>query len=144
MKLAKDMEARHRLEVESKQQECERLADQFYEQRRQNEVLKAQIEAVKSESEKEIRDLKEKFRQESQELALENQALLAKTDDRRDRDLIRQLRRDLDDTKRRCTELLSEVSDIRKERDILKLDKGDTQIRHAKDLEDARNQIRTL
>jgi ElaB/YqjD/DUF883 family membrane-anchored ribosome-binding protein len=77
MKLAKDMEARHRLEVESKQQECERLADQFYEQRRQNEVLKAQIEAVKSESEKEIRDLKEKFRQESQELALENQALLA-------------------------------------------------------------------
>ena len=41
MKLAKDMEARHRLEVETKQQECERLADQFYEQRRQNEVLKA-------------------------------------------------------------------------------------------------------
>ena len=31
MKLAKDMEGRHRLEVETKQQECDRLADQFYE-----------------------------------------------------------------------------------------------------------------
>jgi len=27
MKLAKDMEARHRLELETKQQECDRLAD---------------------------------------------------------------------------------------------------------------------
>jgi DNA helicase IV len=27
MKLSKDMEARHRLEVETKQQECDRLAD---------------------------------------------------------------------------------------------------------------------
>jgi len=65
MKIAKDMEARHRLEIETKQQECERLADQFYEQRRQNEILKAQIEVVKSESEKELRDAKEKHRQEA-------------------------------------------------------------------------------
>ena len=72
MKLAKDMEARHRLEVETKQQECDRLADQYYEQKRQNEVLKAQIEAVKSEAEKEIRDLKDRHKQEAQELALEN------------------------------------------------------------------------
>jgi hypothetical protein len=31
MKIAKDMEARHRLDLETKQQETERLADQFYE-----------------------------------------------------------------------------------------------------------------
>jgi len=65
MKLAKDMEARHRLELETKQQECDRLADQYYEQKRQNEVMKAQIEAVKSEAEKEARDLKEKHKQEA-------------------------------------------------------------------------------
>ena len=62
MKLAKDMEARHRLELETKQSECDRLADQYYEQKRQNEVLKAQIEAVKSEAEKELREAKEKHR----------------------------------------------------------------------------------
>jgi uncharacterized protein (UPF0210 family) len=107
-------------------------------------VLKAQIEALKSESEKELREAKEKHRQEAQELALENQALLAKAENRRDRDLIRQIRRELDEHKRRCTELLGEVSDLRKERDLLKLDKGDSQVKHARDLEEARNQIRTL
>ena len=107
-------------------------------------MLKAQIEAVKSESEKDLREAKEKHRQEAQELALENQALLAKAEDRRDRDLIRQIRRELDEHKRRCTELLGEVSDLRKERDLLKLDKGDSQVKHARDLEEARNQIRSL
>jgi hypothetical protein len=34
--------------------------------------LKAQIESVKSESEKEIKDLKDKHRQELQEVTLEN------------------------------------------------------------------------
>jgi hypothetical protein len=62
MKVAKDMEARHRVEIEAKQQEVDRLAEQYYEGRRHNEVLKAQIESVKAESEKEIKDLKEKHR----------------------------------------------------------------------------------
>jgi hypothetical protein len=62
MKVSKDMEARHRVEIEAKQQEVDRLAEQYYEARRHNEVLKAQIESVKAESEKEIKDLKEKHR----------------------------------------------------------------------------------
>jgi uncharacterized membrane protein len=62
MKVAKDMESRHRVEIEAKQQEVDRLAEQYYEARRHNEVLKAQIESVKAESEKEIKDLKEKHR----------------------------------------------------------------------------------
>ena len=41
MKIAKDMEARHRLEIEAKQQETDRIAESFYETRRLNEVLKA-------------------------------------------------------------------------------------------------------
>ncbi len=107
-------------------------------------MLKAQIEAVKSESEKEIRDLKEKHRQAAQELALENQALLAKAEDRRDRDLIRQLRREVDEHKRRCTELLAEVAEIRKDRDHLKLERGDLSVRHQRELEEAKNQARHL
>lgn len=33
---------------------------------------------------------------------------------------------------------------MRKERDLLKLDRGDTQVKHARELEEARNQIRAL
>jgi DNA repair exonuclease SbcCD ATPase subunit len=144
MKIAKDMEARHRIEVEGRQQEVDRVSEQYYEARRHNEVLKAQIESLKSETEKEIKDVKDKHRQELQELTLETQALLAKSEDRRDRDLIRQLRRDVDEHKRRCTDLLSEVGDLRKDRDLIKLDRGDIQIKHQRELEELRNQIRVL
>lgn len=58
-------------------------------------------------------------------MMLENQALQSRADDKRDRDLIRQLRRELDEHKRRTTELLSEASEIRRERDMLKLEKNE-------------------
>ena len=70
--------------------------------------------------------------------------MLAKAEDRRDRDLIRQLRRDVDENKRRCTELLSEAADLRKDRDLIKLERGDLQIKHQREMEELRNQIRLL
>ena len=72
MKIAKDMEARHRLELDGRQQECDRLAEQFYEAKRQAEVYKAQLEAAKSENEREQRDVRDKHRSELQDLTLEN------------------------------------------------------------------------
>jgi FtsZ-binding cell division protein ZapB len=56
--------------------------------------------------------------------------LLAKSEDYRDRDLIRQLRCEVEEKKRRCRELLSEAANLRKDRDMIKLDKGDLQINH--------------
>lgn len=144
MKIAKDVEHRHRLELEAKQDENERLANSYYEAKRVSEVLKAQVESLKSEGDRELRDLKEKHRQEVQELTLENQALLSKAEDRRDRDLVRQLRRELDDSKRRCSELQSEAAELRKERDFLKLEKAEAQVKAARELEEARNERRVL
>jgi regulator of replication initiation timing len=65
-------------------------------------------------------------------------------DDRRDRDLIRQLRREVDENKRRATELLSENADIRKERDSLKLERGELSIKHTRDLEELKNSHRQM
>lgn len=58
-------------------------------------------------------------------MMLENQALQSRADDKRDRELIRQLRRDLDENKRRITELLTEASDLRRERDFSKMEKNE-------------------
>jgi len=74
-----------------------------------------------------------------QDLIIENQTLTTKLDDKRDREVIRQLRRDLDDYKRRSNDLLSETSDLRKERDQVKVEKNDMMISHARELEDERN-----
>jgi len=74
-----------------------------------------------------------------QDLIIENQTLTTKLDDKRDREVIRQLRRDLDDYKRRSNDLLSETSELRKERDQVKVEKNDMMISHARELEDERN-----
>lgn len=73
------------------------------------------------------------------EMMLENQALQSRADDKRDRELIRQLRRDLDENKRRITDLLTEASDLRRERDIAKMEKNELQLQSTKDLEEERN-----
>jgi hypothetical protein len=64
MKVARDVEARHRAELETSRLETERALEQFYEARRVAEVLRAQTEAAKTEGDKELRDVKERHRQE--------------------------------------------------------------------------------
>ena len=75
MKIQKDIDARHRVELDSKQQECDRLAENYYEAKRQSEILKTQIEAQRHEFEREITDSKEKARRDLSDMLIENQAL---------------------------------------------------------------------
>lgn len=65
-----------------------------------------------------------------------------KADDRRDRELIRSLRRELDEHKHRNNDMLAELTELRKERDSCKMELNEEIIRHARELEDERNQKR--
>jgi hypothetical protein len=58
--------------METKIQENERLSDQYYESKRQLDIMRTQYEALKFENEKEINDCKDRFKGEIQELMLEN------------------------------------------------------------------------
>ena len=86
--------------------------------------------------------MKEKSRKESSELLIENQALQAKADDKKDRELIRQLRRDLDTHKRKEQELHSESTELRRERDSIKLEKNEMFVQLTKELEEERSSKR--
>lgn len=77
-------------------------------------------------------------------MMIENQALQSKTDDKRDREIIRQLRRDLDEQKRRVTQLQQESNDVRREKDLIKLEKNEQFIHSTRELEDANSQRRQL
>jgi len=144
MKIQKDIEGRHRIELDQKQQETDRLSELYYESKRQLDVLKTQLETQKFESEKEVTDLRDKHRTEMHEMMLENQALQSRADDKRDRELVRQLRRDLDENKRRINDLLGETSDFRRERDIAKMEKNELQLQYTKEVEDEKNQKRLI
>ena len=125
MKIQKDMESRHRVELDQKQYEADRLGEQYYEVKRQLDVVKTQLDTQRHEFEKEVAELKEKSRKEASELMIENQSLQAKADDKKDRELIRQLRRELDSHKRKNQENLSECTELRRDRDLIKLEKNE-------------------
>ena len=72
MKIQKDIEGRHRVEMEQKQYEADRIGEQYYEAKRQLDVVKTQLDTQRHEFEKEVAELKEKSRKEASELMIEN------------------------------------------------------------------------
>jgi hypothetical protein len=72
MKIQKDIEARHRVEMESKSHELERFGEQYYETKRQLDIVKTQLETQRHEYEKDLSDLKDRSRKEASDLMIEN------------------------------------------------------------------------
>ena len=65
-------------------------------------------------------------------------------DDKKDRELIRQLRRELDTHKRREQALNSEATELRRERDLIKMEKNEQFVQLTKDLEDEKGAKRGM
>jgi len=58
--------------------------------------------------------------------------------------MIRKLRRDLDEAKRRLAESGSELAEVCKDRDSAKLDRNDSIVKHAKEVDNERTSRRVL
>jgi hypothetical protein len=65
-------------------------------------------------------------------------------DEARDQELVRKLRRDLDEAKRRLSEKDTSYAEVCKERDNAKMERNDEFIKHAKELESERTSRRVL
>jgi hypothetical protein len=101
MRIQKEVEGRFRMEIEGRQNEIERISDAYYEIKRQNEIFKTTIENIKYESEMVITELKNRHKSEISELLEQNHALHLRVDDSKDKDVVRSLRRELEEHKRR-------------------------------------------
>jgi len=66
---------------------------------------------------------------------LENQSLIVRADDSRDWDLIRELRRELDENKWRQSDLIAESNEMRREWDNAWTEISDLKVDHARELE---------
>ena len=145
MRIQKDLENKYRFELDSKALELEKVSENYFESKRLYELSKTQVESQKVEYEKVVSDLKRRHQQELQELVADNHALQLRIEDSsKDREQQRQLRRDVDDLKRRLCESQQESLDLRKERDQLKIDKNELLIKNAKDVEEERNHRRVV
>ena len=75
MRVTKDIEARFRLELETKGMELDKMTEAYYETKRQLEIVKTSFESHKYESEKLLNDLRDKHKTEINELFEENHSL---------------------------------------------------------------------
>ena len=75
MRVTKDIEARFRLELETKALELDKMTEAYYETKRQFEIVKTSFDSHKYESEKLLNDLRDKHKTELNELFEENHSL---------------------------------------------------------------------
>lgn len=118
MRIQKDLENKYRFELDSKAMELDKVSESYFETKRLYEVAKTDLESCKLEHEKVVSDMRRRHGEELQEVVADNHALQLRIEDSsKDRDQSRQLRRDVDDIKRRLCEAQQEAIELRKERD---------------------------
>ena len=116
----------------------------MYESRRQLEIVKTALESTRYENEKFVSDLRSRHKSEVEQLSEENHSLHLQLEESRDQEQVRKLRRDVDEAKRRISDLNAELIEVRKERDFAKMEKNDLLIKHAKEIEEERTTKRVL
>ncbi|KAL4440811.1 hypothetical protein ABPG74_013792 [Tetrahymena malaccensis] len=79
VRLLNELEAPHRIELEAKQLEIERLQEKQYDLKRQLELFKTKYEVITAEAQRDIRELKEKHKIELKDMMLELQINQEKT-----------------------------------------------------------------
>ena len=97
---------------------------------------------MKFDFQRDIENNKLKYREELQVVLKENEKLQTHIENSKEKELLRQSRRDLEESKRRLEELQKECNDLRKDRDKLKDEKNDMVINFNREVEDERSKKR--
>ena len=91
-----------------------------------------------------MKDLKERNKNEVNDMVLEIETLHNKMDDNKDKEQMRVLRREVEEYKRKYQESQREAGELRKQRDQLKLERNDLILSHSKELDSLNTAHRTL
>jgi len=142
IKIINELEIPQRQAIEAKNQEIERLQDQVYELKRQVDYTNSKYENIRFEAEKDIRDLKERHKFEISDLMIEIQTLQERVEDTREKEIIRALRRELDEIKFRYDENENEMEELRREKEKLRDEKNDILIKLNKQVDVEKNEKR--
>lgn len=142
LKTRKEFENSHTMELEERQNIINKIKEERDELKRNLEFLNIKHENLKFDSQREIESNKFKYKEELQVLIKENQKLQSQIEMSKDRDMLRQARRELEEAKRRMEEYQKECNELRKERDALKDSTNDLIISHNRAIEDERSKKR--
>ena len=102
MRIQKDLENKYRFEIDSKTLELDKLSESYFEVKRLHELSKTSLESLKIENEKVISDIKRRHTEEIQEVVTDNHQLQLRIEDsNKEKEVSRQLKREIDELKRR-------------------------------------------
>ncbi len=137
-KIAREIEAPYKQKVDGMTQEMDKLESEMSDLRRQNVLLKSELDANNAEHERQLQDLKQRNKAQVSDLMAELQLLHERVDDTKDKEAIRLLKREVEEHKRKAMDSMKEVAELRKQRDELKLERSGLLIEQAKQLDQAR------
>ena len=142
VKLVNEIEGPMKIALDNKEEEIMRLQSQIYDLTRKLDLSQLQYATYRSDTEKELRDLKERYNLETSHLFIEIQHLQEKLEDSPDKDTIRTLKREREELKIVQEQLYQELDDIKKKLDIVKNEKNEIRIKFNKEIEEEKNKVR--
>lgn len=142
LKAKKEFENSHAMEMQERQNIIDQIKQERDELKRNLEFLNTKHDNLKFDSQRDLESSKLKFKEELQMLIKENQNLQSQLQLNKDRENLRQCRRDLEDAKRRMEEYQKECIELRKLKDATKDQMNDLVIQHNREIEAERSRKR--
>lgn len=127
-----------------KERDIETLNEQLNDQSKRNELLLTEYETMKNEAQKEIEILKDSHKNEVRELLFKLQLVSEKSDSSVDKEAFRDLKNENDLIRRQNNEFMSEISALRREKELNIMEKNDTRLSLIKDLDSEKLKNRIL
>ncbi len=137
-KIAREIEAPYKQKVDMLSQDIDRLESEISDLRRNNALLKSELESKDSDHARQVSELKQKHQAQVADLMSELQAMHERADDTKDKEIIRTLKREVEEYKRKSMDSVREAAELRKQRDELKLEKSTAAIEQARQFEQVR------
>jgi chromosome segregation ATPase len=142
VKLVNEIEGPMKIQVEAKEDEIARLQGTIYDLTRKLDLSQLQLNGLKTDAEREVRDMKERYANETGHLFAQIKILNEKLEDPADKETIRVVKREREELKLKNEKAFEEIEDLRKKLENVKFEKNELKGKYLKDLEDERNRAR--
>jgi hypothetical protein len=140
LKLIAEIEGPHRQAIERLQSEVNAYEAKSHAFANQLSLLQQESANYRVQSEKEYRDLEQRYLTERAGFAQELQALHGQIEELSDPEPLRQARKERDELRRRVSQQSTEIEDLVKTRERLKSEKSAIQVSSGRELEEERDQ----
>lgn len=143
-KLAADIELKYKHIIAKKDMEIDSLQDVNFDWKRKHEILITEYDSFKSDSLRDIELIKENHRAEIRELLFKIQLLNDKCETNVDKEAYRNIRQELDSYRKQITDMQNEISSLRKEKDLLSIEKNEVKLSLLKELDQEKLKLKML